>query len=84
MSFSLSVKWLIETPHVTRSFLALALLMTSRLSRQLMVACVVARARHFDEPHVAFERDRLGNFRSAGKSKTGGNLSRIHRPIPER
>ena len=78
MSFSLSVRWLIETPQVTASPAALARRIDVERLGAGDLGGVVAAAGQRGEAEVALEHDDLGLARDAGEAEPGRDLALVH------
>ena len=78
MSFSFSVRWLIETPQVTASPRALARRIDVERFGAGDLRGVVAPAGQRGEADVALEHDDLGLLRDAGKPEPGRHLALVH------
>ena len=79
MSFSLRLRWLIDTPQVADTPAAFARrTIVERLGAGNLRG-VVASAGQCREAKVALEHDDLGFLGTAGKAKPGGDLALVHR-----
>ena len=78
MSFSFSVRWLIETPQVTARPAALARRIDVERLGAGDLRGVVAAAGQRREADVALDDDDLGFLRDAGKAEARRDLALVH------
>ena len=81
MSFSFSVRWLIDTPQVTGKPISLRGADDVERGAAGDLARVIAAAGKLDQADVALEHDGLGGRRDAAKPEPGRDLALVHHAV---